>query len=230
MAFVSDEILERVNMFVDMVSNSGLHLERVILFGSYVKGKAGKWSDIDIALVSKDFTGVGFYDRKSINPYLIKIDSRIEPHPFRPEDFTADNSFVKEILEQGIEIKKLNELKPLKEILRKLRKENKILIAILYGSYAYGIPHERSDIDLAVFIKARNKEEEIEIIDEILMSVEREVSILRLDDENESPFVIQEALKGIYLIEPEEDTLYEVAYRVLHSTEEIRFRRLLRAL
>lgn len=121
-----------------------------------------------------------------------------------------------------------NELKPLKEVLCALRKEGKILVALLYGSYARGIPHKRSDIDLAVFIRARNEEEEVDIIDKIHMSTEREISMLRLDDEDESPFVVQEALKGIRLVKPDGDTLYEVAHRVLHDTEGIRFRRVLR--
>ncbi|MBI5194646.1 MAG: nucleotidyltransferase domain-containing protein [Nitrospirae bacterium] len=105
MAVVTDEILEKVKMFVAIVLDSGLHLERVILFGSYAKGMESKWSDIDVALVSRDFSGIGFYDRKRVNPYLIKIDSRIEPHPFKPEDFKEDNPFVREILEGGVAIK-----------------------------------------------------------------------------------------------------------------------------
>ena len=39
-----------------------------------------------------------------MNPYLIKIDSRIELHPFRPEDFTEENPFVHQILKDAIEI------------------------------------------------------------------------------------------------------------------------------
>jgi predicted nucleotidyltransferase len=70
MAIVSDEIMEKIKRFLDMISDSGLHLERVILFGSYAKGTASKWSDIDITLVSRDFTGVGFYDRKRIKGVL----------------------------------------------------------------------------------------------------------------------------------------------------------------
>lgn len=120
-----------------------------------------------------------------------------------------------------------NELTQLKDVLLELRKEGKVLVALLYGSYARGIPHVRSDIDLAVFVSAKDMEEEVEIIDKILMSAEREISILRLDDEDESSFVIQEALKGIHLIEPDSDTLYKVAHRALHETEEIRFRRAL---
>ncbi len=117
------------------------------------------------------------------------------------------------------------ELEPLREILRKFKQEDKIKIALLYGSYARGASHNRSDIDLALSIRAENKEEEMEIIDKILMSVERDISILRLDDEDESPFVIKEALKGIHLVEPDIDILYEISHRALHDSEEIRFRR-----
>lgn len=38
----------------------------------------------------------------------------------------------------------------------------------LYGSYARGTPHKRSDIDLAVFIRARDEREETDIIDKTL--------------------------------------------------------------
>ncbi len=120
------------------------------------------------------------------------------------------------------------ELQPLIKVLCNLKKEGNLLVAILYGSYAKGTPHKRSDIDLAIFIKSKNDKEAIEIFDKILMSTERDISILRLDDEDESPFVIQEALKGIHLIEPDNDILYSIADRVLHETEEIRFRRTFR--
>lgn len=104
MAVISNEIMENTRQFLKLLAVNGLHIDKAILFGSYVKGTAGKWSDIDIALVSSDFTGVGFNDRKKVNPFLIKVDSRIEPHPFRPEDFTEDNPFVKEILKEGVDI------------------------------------------------------------------------------------------------------------------------------
>ena len=104
MAIVSDEIMENIKKFLGVVSKNGLHIERAIVFGSYAKGKHNEWSDIDIAIVSKDFTGIRFYDRKRLNPYLIRIDSRIETHPFKPEDFTSNDLFVVKILKEGIEI------------------------------------------------------------------------------------------------------------------------------
>lgn len=120
---------------------------------------------------------------------------------------------------------KNDEIAPLEEVLKRLREDEKVLIAILYGSYAKGIAHTRSDIDLALYIKAKDEKEEMEIVDKILMSVERDVSILRLDDEEESPFVVQEALKGIHLVTPDEETIYGVSHRTLHECESIRFRR-----
>jgi predicted nucleotidyltransferase len=117
------------------------------------------------------------------------------------------------------------EIDLLTDTLMRLRQQSKVRVAILYGSYAKGNPHPRSDIDLAVYLNAEDENEAIQIIDTILMSVEREVSILRLDDEDESPFIVQEALKGIQLIEPDHDALYEIIHRALHESESIRYRR-----
>ena len=104
MVNIPDDIMKKLRRFLSMVKEEGIRLDKVILFGSYVKGMQNEWSDLDIALVSKDFTGIGFYDCKRINPFIIKVDSRIEPHPFTTEDFTRDNLFVDQILKEGIEI------------------------------------------------------------------------------------------------------------------------------
>jgi len=128
-------------------------------------------------------------------------------------------------MDKGLNIPVNEELDILKKLLMELRKEGKVVIAILYGSYAKGILHKRSDIDLALYIKANDKKEEIEIVDQILMAAERDISILRLDDEDESPFIIQEALKGVHLIDPDKEILYSVSHRALHDSENIRFRK-----
>lgn len=119
----------------------------------------------------------------------------------------------------------MEEIGILKKELKKLKEERKISLAFLYGSFAKGRVHERSDIDLAIYINSKNQKEIPEIIERLSFFIDRDLGILRLDDEDESPFIIQEALKGIPLIEPEEDILYEVYDRVLHEAESIRFRR-----
>ncbi len=118
-----------------------------------------------------------------------------------------------------------NEIDSLKQVLNTLRAEGKILLAYLYGSYARGTQHKRSDIDLAVYINADSEEEIINLIDSILMSMDTPIEILRLEDEDESPFIVQKALKGVPLVEPDMETFYKVSHRALHETEGIRFKR-----
>lgn len=120
------------------------------------------------------------------------------------------------------------ELERLTKALNELRAEGKVLLAYLFGSYARGEQHERSDIDLAVYLNAEDNGEFIDLTDRILMASDKPVEVLRLDDEDESPFIVQAALKGKPLVEPHMDTLYEVAHRALHESERIRNRRAFR--
>jgi uncharacterized protein len=121
-----------------------------------------------------------------------------------------------------------HDLELLKRCLQDLRKRSKILIAVLFGSQANGAAHIRSDIDLGLYLSAMDQKEEVEIIDKILMCSEIPISILRLDDDEESPLIVQEALKGVHLVDPDTKVLYGVYHRVLHESEAIRSRKELR--
>lgn len=102
---LTDKTVEIVKQFLIIVRSANIRIEKAILFGSYIRGTAGKWSDIDLAVISPDFSGIPFYDSKKLTPFLLKIDTRIELHPFRPEDFTEENDLVKEIIKNGLELK-----------------------------------------------------------------------------------------------------------------------------
>lgn len=119
----------------------------------------------------------------------------------------------------------MEEIERLKKELKKLKEERKISLAFLYGSFAKGKVHKRSDIDLAIYINSMDEKETANIVERLSSLTDRNLEILRLDDEDESPFIIQEALKGMPLVEPDDDILYEVYDRSLHEAEGIRFRR-----
>jgi predicted nucleotidyltransferase len=121
-----------------------------------------------------------------------------------------------------------HEIEILKKNLRELRDKGKVLIAVLFGSQANGDAHVRSDIDLGLYLPVMDQKEELQIIDRILMCSDLPVSILRLDDDDESPLIVQEALKGVHLVEPDTETLYAVYHRILHEGEAIRSRKELR--
>jgi uncharacterized protein len=76
---------------------------RVILFGSYARGNYNEDSDIDIALVFDDYRNI-LDMQLELMRLRRKIDSRIEPHPFRKKDFETSNPIVHEIMKYGQEI------------------------------------------------------------------------------------------------------------------------------
>ncbi|HSV77181.1 MAG TPA: nucleotidyltransferase domain-containing protein [Bacteroidales bacterium] len=77
---------------------------RIILFGSYAKGNFNADSDIDIAVVLKDYGNL-IDIQLDLMRLRRKIDSRIEPHPFREKDFDITNPIVYEIVKYGQDIK-----------------------------------------------------------------------------------------------------------------------------
>lgn len=76
---------------------------RIILFGSYAKGNFNEDSDIDIAVVLKDYNNL-IDTQLDLMRLRRKIDSRIEPHPFREKDFDITNPIVNEIVKYGQDI------------------------------------------------------------------------------------------------------------------------------
>jgi uncharacterized protein len=75
---------------------------KVLLFGSYATNTFTEESDIDIAIVIDEYTNL--LDTQLLLMQLRrKIDSRIEPHPFKTEDFKNSNPLVNEILKYGLE-------------------------------------------------------------------------------------------------------------------------------
>lgn len=76
---------------------------KIILFGSYAKGNYNKDSDIDIAVILKDYNNL-MDVQLDLMRLRRKIDSRIEPHPFREKDFNISNPLVDEIVKYGQDI------------------------------------------------------------------------------------------------------------------------------
>ena len=96
-------VINIARKFADAVRNK-YDYKHIILFGSYAKGSNRDESDIDIAVVLNDYD-----DSIDMQLELMrlrrKIDTRIEPHPFKEIDFNKSNPIVNEILKYGYEIK-----------------------------------------------------------------------------------------------------------------------------
>jgi predicted nucleotidyltransferase len=101
---IPDTIREVITNYLKSLDAHHIRIRKVVLFGSYVTGKANEWSDIDVALASDDFEGNWFKDRNRIRRLTLAVDNRLSPVPYRPESLLAPDPFFKKILETGIAI------------------------------------------------------------------------------------------------------------------------------
>ncbi len=96
--------VETAQEFVKAILAKGFPLKKAILFGSFSRNQQGPWSDIDLALVADEFTGVGYFDLQYFADVKVS-DSKftpIETHTFPTEYFERGDAFIAEIIKTGI--------------------------------------------------------------------------------------------------------------------------------
>jgi len=101
MAEIAASIRPSVDQFLAAVKTS-YPLTAAYLYGSYAKGTATPWSDIDLALILRTFLHDPYEDQVSLMRLAARIDDRIEPLPFTEDTFTPNNPLVYEIQRYGI--------------------------------------------------------------------------------------------------------------------------------
>ena len=97
--------IKTVRNYAKEINKQGVNLRKVILYGSFAKGTQHEWSDIDVALVADDFTGVGILDTPRFSRINLQTPySRIEPRTYPTDYFQESDPFIEEIKNTGIEI------------------------------------------------------------------------------------------------------------------------------
>ena len=97
-------VYQIINQYLKILRENNLNYSKVYLYGSYAIGNYKDDSDIDLAIVSNDFSGDVIDDQLLLMKLRRKVDLRIEPHPFLTEEFSTSDPFVKTIIETGEEI------------------------------------------------------------------------------------------------------------------------------
>jgi len=99
--------LKYAEQYLKMVKDMNIHVDKAFMFGSYAKGSAHKYSDIDIAIISKDFSSNPLFNRKLLSSLSLEF-SKVEAHLFSWSDYKGnvkDAFLTEEIMKTGIEIK-----------------------------------------------------------------------------------------------------------------------------
>ncbi|HIJ67103.1 MAG TPA: nucleotidyltransferase domain-containing protein [Planctomycetes bacterium] len=78
---VEESVIKSVKSYLARLSAAGIHANKAVLFGSFARGQANAYSDIDLVVIAPEFDG-------SREVVLVKKlwratqgDSRIEPIP-----------------------------------------------------------------------------------------------------------------------------------------------------
>jgi len=103
MAALAPAVAESVDQYIRLLRQRR-RIAAVYVYGSQAKGTATRWSDIDVAVISPDFSADLFQERLALMRLAAQIDDRIEPHPFMPEDFNASNPLAAEICQTGVRV------------------------------------------------------------------------------------------------------------------------------
>jgi len=92
-----------IKRYILLLRQKGIEVSKVILFGSYAKGRATPDSDIDLAIVSSQFGQDNWEEMILLRKLAMEIDSHIEPLPFAPKDIEDHYSTLsQEIKKTGI--------------------------------------------------------------------------------------------------------------------------------
>ena len=104
---VDAQVLEAVNFFSAIVRKNGVHINNLILFGSFSTGTATVKSDIDIAIISKDFSGRDIIERALMTKdaeimTVRKFKVALDVLTLTPEEFQDPMSLIAGTLRKGI--------------------------------------------------------------------------------------------------------------------------------
>ncbi|KKQ88036.1 MAG: polymerase, beta-like protein region protein [Parcubacteria group bacterium GW2011_GWF2_38_8] len=99
------EVKKIIKNYVKKLRAENYPISAAYLFGSYAKGKANKWSDIDTAIISPKFKNRFGKSYMRLWDFREEIDNRIEPHGFTATDFkNLADPLVYEIRKTGIKV------------------------------------------------------------------------------------------------------------------------------
>ncbi len=93
---------DKINHFISELEKH-VNVEAVILFGSWVKGPADEFSDIDLAIFSPDFGKQRLKEAQLLSKVAWKVDAAIEAIPYSADELNCEDraSFVYHIKKNG---------------------------------------------------------------------------------------------------------------------------------
>lgn len=98
------EAIRIAKQYIEELRKNKIRVTRAYLYGSYANGSAHRDSDIDIVVVSPQFSGNRFRDSYKIGKLRRGVDLRISAFAYHSRDFKKDYLIPYEAMTNGIRI------------------------------------------------------------------------------------------------------------------------------
>ena len=89
---VEETVIAAVRRYLAALPAVGIHPHKAVLFGSFARGQADKWSDIDLIVIAPEFDGSRELSLVKSLWRATVSDSRIEPIPCGQHEWETDES------------------------------------------------------------------------------------------------------------------------------------------
>jgi predicted nucleotidyltransferase len=100
-----DTVLKTVGQFKEALEANGIRIEKLILYGSYALDTAIEGSDIDLVVISPNFSDKSYWERIDIlTEAIYKVLAPIDAFAFTPEEWKSEKSLIFDYAKNGISV------------------------------------------------------------------------------------------------------------------------------
>ena len=95
-------VVKIIDRFRKEIEARGVIAQKIILYGSHASGTSEAVSDIDVVVISDDFTGKGYWERIDILTDIIyEMSAPLEAVAMTPEEWERGDSFIADFARHG---------------------------------------------------------------------------------------------------------------------------------
>ncbi len=88
---VESTVITAIRHYIRALNSSGIHTRRLVLFGSFARGDANEFSDIDLVVIAPEFDGPRELELvEKLWQATALADNRIEPIPCGEQEWETE--------------------------------------------------------------------------------------------------------------------------------------------
>ena len=98
-----DTVLATVKRFKNALESINIRVDQLILFGSHAEGTAREDSDIDLVVISSNFSDKSYWERINIlTDAIYQVFAPIEASAFTPDEWKSEKSLISDYAKNGV--------------------------------------------------------------------------------------------------------------------------------